>query len=348
MPYCQECGSHFEQDINTCSSCGNKLSEVEESNLFQPRADTEVASLEADSIPIQPLEILDEAEYTSICPEEKLNESEQLKKIAETNVNSILGSNSVEFIHQEGVSIGSHRNQVESHLRKGLIKPVTIENCMDGFHFKYDEPQRQINKVEPQNEKVIEFRVSGETEPIVKAKEDKEEEKVLQDISDSVKADIKKDDKAIEPEEIVESKSESESNSEEYHDDEVVPVEEGSLLEKELISDIVNPEPEIRSDIELDILWKGFRTWNGLKLKEEYQITDQSAILLNGIGQKLKEVEWRSVTKISLKQNWFSKLLGIGNLEIIGLDTEPLLILEGIDHPEDIQKMLVERVESKV
>jgi len=347
MPYCQECGSHFEEDMNICSSCGNKLSEVEDTHLFQPRADTEVAPSEAESTPAPPLETLGEVEYTSIYPEEKISESE-LKKIAETNVDSVFEKSPVEFIHQEGLSIGSHRNQVESHLGKGLIKPVAIENSMDGFHFKYDEPPRQINKVEPQKEKIIEFRVSGETEPIVKAKEDKEEEKVLQDISDSVEAGFKKDEKAIEPEEIVESQSEPESRPEDNYQDEVVTVEEGSLPENKLISEIVNPEPEIRSDIEPEILWKGNRTWNGLKLKEEYRITDQSAILLSGDGQKLKEVEWRLVSGISLKQNWLSKLLGIGNLEIIGLYFEPLFILEGIDHPELIQKILAERMNFKV
>ncbi len=335
MPYCQECGSHFEQGINTCNSCGNLLSEVEETERSRPRSD----------IKDDPL---DEAGNTVICSEEKLNGSKGLEKIAESNINSVFGKNSVEFIHQEGLNVGSHRSQAESHLGKGLIKPVVIENCMDGFHFKYDEPPRQITKAEPQKEKVIEFRVSGEPEPLVEAKDDRESEKALQDLLDNAGADFEKDEKAVEPERIVESNHEPESCQEGYREDEEITVEESSLPENGLITEIVNLEPEIRPESEPEVLWNGYRTWYGLNINEEYQITVQSAILFSGDGHKLKEVEWQSVSGISLKQNWLEKLLGIGNLELIGQKSVPLFILKGIDHPEQIQKMLVERVDFKV
>ena len=43
---------------------------------------------------------------------------------------------------------GSHRTQFETHLGKGLIKPVAVESSIDGFHFKYDEALRQLVKPE--------------------------------------------------------------------------------------------------------------------------------------------------------------------------------------------------------
>lgn len=356
MSYCQECGSHFEQDIGICSSCGNKLSDVEETDASLSTTDTEVDPLEAGSGSINPLNPLEAGEEESVAssPEANLKEPEQLEITTEFDENPVFEEKPVEFMHQEGLSIGSHRNQVESHLGKGLIKPVAVENCMDGFHFKYDEPQRQITKPEPQKEKIVEFRVSGDLESsseakeVKEAQEYKEEEKVLEDTPDIVGAHFENGEKRVEPEAIVEVESESglksepESEPEDANSDEATLVEKVDLPEDELISEIDNLEPEISSDIEAEVIWQGHRTWNGLTLKEEYRITDRSAILVSGDGLNLKEIEWSLVSKISLKQNWLTKLLGIGNLEIIGLNSEPLLILEGIDHPEQVEKTLVQ------
>ncbi len=349
MSYCQECGSHIEQDINTCSNCGNRVSESGETIAALSEADQGDNSLKADSIALPPLDALGETEYPASISEANFKEPESVASEAKSYQNQVFKESGGGFIPQEGLSMGSHRTQNESHLGKGLIKPVAFENCMDGYHFRYDEPPRQITKPEPQKEKVVEFRFSGESEPgneVKEVNEDLEVKKETPDKPDNLGVEFEEE-QVVEPESIVEPEPKPESGAEE-NDGETTPIEELGLPENELLPEIDNPEPEIRSATEPEVIWEGHRTWNGLTLKEEYRITDQSIVLLGGDGQRLNEVEWQSVSGISLKQNWLLKLLNIGNLVILGLNSEPLLILEGIEHPERLQKMLVETICSKV
>lgn len=363
MPYCQECGSYLEQDTNICSSCGNKLIDVLQTNAASSKGETEVNPLETDGNVPPPMDTLAESETAVGVPKETVDavkEQEQLSRGPESN--TVVNGSPSEFIPQEGLSIGSHWNQVESHLGRGLIKPVAIENCMDGYHFKYDEPPRQITKPEQQQEKVVEFRFSGEPEPSEAAEgiqEIIEEEKVNREITDAVGGDLAQDEPLVESEPIidqvpiVEPEPMNETVSEDYdsaedNQEEIIPVAEVGLPEDDLNKEIDDMEPEIRAAAEPEVLWEGHRSWYGLALKEGYRITDQSIMILDSAGIKLKEIEWGSVTKISLKQNWFSRLLNLGNLEILGANFEPLLILEGVDHPEQLQKILEELVSPKV
>ncbi len=362
MPYCQECGSHYDQDIGVCSSCGNKATAIEEINVSSPPSDIQTnPPPEIGNIESVILNGLGDMEGDNITSLQNKNLKEpDLVEITETINNPVFKESPSEVIHQEGLSLGSHRNQVESHLGKGLIKPVVIENCMDGFHFKYDEPPRQINKSEPQKEKVVEFRVSGETESsnknqlIEEVKAEQEEVKTLTENLESLIIDSKKDENAFLVMENDEANSEPESNPKEpggdepYCKDEPNFNEKDNLLEAGLNAEKVNLEPEIHTDIIPEILWEGQRTWNWLTLRETYQITNISVTLLNGYGVKVKEIEWQSVSGIILKQNWLSKLLNIGNLEVIGLNSEPLLTLEGIENPGQLRKMLVEILDFRV
>lgn len=353
MPYCQECGSYLEQDINICGSCGNKLVDVFLDNASSPKGETEGEPLNTTDNTPSHLSIVEKSQEKAGVPESAIESDKEPQPSAGRGLNSAFNGIQSEFIPQEGIGFGSHWNQVESHLGKGLIKPVAIENCMDGYHFKYDEPPRQITRPEPQQEKVVEFRFSGESEP---SEEDKgiqeaiEAEKANQEISDAAGGDLNQDELQTETEQNI--KPEAENDSErtepvEDNPDQATPVEENILPEDDLVPEIGAPEPEIRAAAEPEILWEGRRSWYGLTLKEGYRITDQSLMLLCD-GQILKEIEWRSVSEITLKQNWLAKLLNIGNLEVMGTISEPLLILEGIDHPEQLQKTLVEMVPPKV
>lgn len=341
MPYCQECGSYYEQDISVCSSCGNKFF-IDQGNNEQPSAmeiPTETPGANSNTT-TQLNSDVGKEEFVAPFPELIFKEGELLERATESKENSIIEESAVEFVLQEGTNFGVRRNQAESHLGKGLIKPVAIESCMDGYHFKYDEPPRQITKSEPQKEKVVEFRVSGEPEFKVQTNEEEiEAEKFSEDISDKTET---------EPDLLeTDSQAETDNNTEKTNSEDATPLEEVSIPEEEIFSP-TNVEPEIRSEIKSEALWEGQRTWYGLPLKEKYRVTDRAVLLLDGDGQELKAIEWRLVSAISLKHNWFSKLLAIGDLEIIGSDSELLLILKGIEHPERLQKLLVETVELKV
>ncbi len=361
MPYCQECGSYLEQDANTCSSCGNKLIDLLQTGATPFKGETGANLVESAGNVTPPLDALEKSQDTDGAPEDAVETiKEQGQLVRGPEFNEVFTENPSEFISQEGISIGSHWNQAQSHLGKGLIKPVTIENCMDGYHFKYDEPPRQITKPEPHQENIVEFRFSGEPEPsedFEKVQGPDDEEKVNPEILDVTGVKLEQEEPQVEAEPIVGPESEGESNLEdnlEGHDpikdeqEEITPVEEGGLPEDDLIPGIDDLGPEIHTVTEQEILWEGHRSWYGLTLKEEYRITDQSVVLVSDVGQILKEVEWRSVSKIELKQNWLSKFLNIGNLELTDINSEPLLILEGIDHPERLQKNLVEMISPKV
>jgi hypothetical protein len=360
MSYCQECGSYLERDADTCSSCGNKLIDHHQTGDAQCEENMEVKS-ESDGINTPPSDNPDKSQDTTVISEQAVDtvkEQEQSTRAAESS--TIFNPGPSEFISQEGISAGSHWNQIDSHLGRGLIKPVAIENCMDGYHFKYDEPPRQITKPEPQQENVVEFRFSGESQSNEEAEEGEgsmttEEEQVNQEILDIGGVELDREGPKVEAE-PAEPQVESEIKPErDWEDNDSIkeyqeikaPVEEVVLPEEDPISEIDGSEPEIHVSAEPVILWEGRRTWYGLALKEEYRITDQSAMLLRD-GHLLREIQWRSVSEIGLKQNWLTKFLNIGNLEIIGVNSEPLLIMEGIDHPERLQKTLVEMISPKV
>lgn len=353
MPYCQECGSYIEQDINICGSCGNKLVDVLPDKASLAKGETESESLKTDEDTPSSSNIAEKSQETAGVPEGAIESAKEHQPLTSRESNSAFNGIQSEFKPQEGIGLGSHWNHVDSHLGKGLIKPVAIENCMDGYHFKYDEPPRQITRPEPQQEKVVEFRFSGEPEPSEEVKEiqeDVEAEKANQEVSEVAGGDLNQDELHGETEQVVKLEAERDSERTEPVEDNPepsTPVEENGLPEDGLVPEIDVPEPEIRAAAEPEILWEGHRSWYGLALKERYRITDQSLMLLCD-GQILKEIEWRSVSEIVLKQNWLAKLLYIGNLEIMGAISEPLLILEGIDHPEELQKTLVEMVSSKV
>lgn len=300
----------------------------------------------------------DTGDYTKAIPQGP----ERDDRIVGPDANQFFEEGKVELVHRESFNYGSHRNQAESHLGKGLIKPVEIENCMDGFHFRYDQPQRQINRVEPQDEKIVEFRVSGEAQSrnlnsAIGENILKQEAENLINESDETIENINQVKDSKEETITIQKKSELEFQPEIYPEDsggedknliEETQVEENVILEERL-----EPEkPDIESELEFDsqpkILWEGHRSWNGLPLRETYQLTDHSVVVSNGNGVKIKEIEWPPSVVFVVKQNWFAKLINIGNLEIGGPDFELSFVLEGIENPEQLRKTLVEILESKV
>ncbi|NLW47553.1 MAG: hypothetical protein GXY86_09495 [Firmicutes bacterium] len=332
MPYCQECGSRFEDESGVCKSCGVELTVngAGESGTSLPDEEPEKPELSAETM--------------------KPNNNPVFEKIMD------------DFMHQEGLSLGSRRNQVESHLGRGLIKPVTIENCMDGYHFKYDEPPRQINKPEPQNENVVEFRVSGEPEAGIANQETEEvrketgeaDAKIIEEETVSLETDLGNGEQTVSElgseVELEENGSEVVSGSENLgaNQSDLLQDEAENLTENNTDSEVVEEETELSVDTSPEVIWEGYRTWYGLTLNEFYRLTNCSAVALKEDGSKFTEVDWGLVSTIHIKQNWLAKLLNVGNLELIGLNSGPLLILEGINNPEKIRKRLVKILDYKV
>lgn len=373
MSYCQECGSYIEPNMNNCGSCGNKLIDVELTGVSPSEASLEGNQQEAPGNALQSSDTLSPTEPTVPAQEGSIQKPEvfdgKLDESSNTSTLSVFKESPSKFSPQEGISVGSHWNQMDSHLGKGLIKPVAIENCMDGYHFRYDEPPCQITKPEPQKEKAVEFRFSAESNlsdeagKVVGTNEAVEinEEEVSQEHPNTNGVEPEKDEPEVVPEQIAEpgqeietTAKEEDNNPTEDTQDEGISVREGeapvaevSLQENNLPSE-VDAEPETSHDTKPEIIWKGHRSWYGLALKEEYRVTAQSLVIMNDSGQVLKEIEWRFVSQIELKQNWLSKWLNIGNLDIIGTNSELLITLEGVEDPEQLQKMLVETVCFKV
>jgi hypothetical protein len=352
MPYCQDCGSHFENEAGACKSCGAEIIVDGGTDPSTTKNDLRAEPLEDTGDIITPEKGQEddlEQPATSLM-DEVSKIADEAAEIMKPNNNQVFEKIMDEFMRQESLSLGTHRNQIESHLGKGLIKPVVIENCMDGYHFKYDEPPRQINKADPQNEKVVEFRVSGEPELGIVNKEI-EDVKIETDESEAKVAtteiDLKEDNQVA-----TELHTEAEAGLEEVGPD---VVETNSLqneaevtYEQETDFETVEGDPELSEVISPEIIWEGRRTCYGLPLNEFYRLTDQGAIVLKEDGSKFNEVVWEAVSEIRLNQNWLARLLNIGNLVIIGLNSEPLLNLEGIENPERIRERLVKILDSKI
>jgi hypothetical protein len=352
MPYCQDCGSHFENEAGACKSCGAEIPvnggtnhSTAEKNIgnepLKDAGDITTPKKGRGDDPKQPA--------TSLM-DEATKASDEASETMKSNNNPVFEKIMDDFMRQESLSLGTHRNQIESHLGKGLIKPVAIENCMDGYHFKYDEPPRQINKADPQNEKVVEFRVSGEPE-LGNVNKEIDEVKVETNESEAkditVEIELKEDNQvALEPD------REAEAGPEEVSPD----VAETNFLqdeaevtpEQETNSEADEGDPELVEVISPEVVWEGRRTWYGLPLNEFYRLTDQGAIVLKEDDSKFKEVVWETVSEIRINQNWLTRLLNLGNLVITGLNSEPLLVLEGIENPERIRERLVEILGSKI
>lgn len=352
MPYCQDCGSHFDNEAGACKSCGAEITVNDGTNPSTAEKGFGTEPLEDAGDIITPEKGPDddvEQPATSLT-DENLKIPDVTAETMKPNDNPVFEKIMDDFMRQESLSLGTHRNQIESHLGKGLIKPMVIENCMDGYHFRYDEPPRQINKANPQNEKVVEFRVSGEPELGIANKE-VDEVQIETDESGAkvitAEIDLEKSNQAA-----PDLETEPEAGSKEVDSD----VAETNFLqdeaeitpEQKTDSEAFEGDPELSEVILPEVVWEGRRTWYGLTLNKFYRLTDQSAIVLKEDGSKFTEVDWESVSEIRLRQNWLAKLLNIGNLEIIGLNFGPLLILEGIENPERIRERLVKMLDSEV
>lgn len=352
MPYCQDCGSHFENEAGACKSCGAEITVNGGTNPSTAKKDIRTEPLEDARDIITPEKgSEDDLEQPAISLMNEVSEtSDVTAEITKPNNNPVFEKIMDDFMRQESLSLGTHRNQIESHLGKGLIKPMAVENCMDGYHFKYDEPPRQINKADPQNEKVVEFRVSGEPEldmvnketDEVKNETDESEPKVV-----TSEIDLKEDNQAAPKPDTEEEVGLKEVGSDVVETN-FLQDEAEVIHEQETDSDTVEGDPALSEVISPEVVWEGRRTWYGLPLNEFYRLTDLSAIVLKKDDSKYNEVVWEAVSEIRLNQNWLARLLNIGNLVIIGLNSEPLLILEGIENPERIRERLVKILGSKI
>ncbi len=350
MPYCPECGTHYEDMDPVCPSCGRDFPELDpeledrypinetvlESEIPIEPSVVESINMKEDEIPI---------EYPSTLPEETPADV-----------------------------VSSPRFNGESHLGKGVIKPQAVEQSIDGYHFKYDVPQRNFVKAEPIKGVPQEYRVTSPDPEVpleeLQTKENDSMDKAISEKASDEKAPVETDiqiDPVVEErkEELVtEIKSEEAEPVDDHQDSpaedireitETEPINGSEETEKieledtEVMPTPVLPEPEITEEPNPEIMWEGRRTWLKFPLGNIYRISEHSLIVFGRENQKLLEINLDLIISIYLKQSWFAMLLGIGNLELKIRDfPAPQILLEGIDEPHKVKHLLEILCQSKL
>jgi hypothetical protein len=247
-------------------------------------------------------------------------------------------------------SINSSHFELDGQLGKGIIKPQKVELATDGVHFKYDTPSHNFIKAEPIKEKPREYRVtcsdmeSNTMEDVCKSNEPLITE-IVAPVPDNVEVvseaetpvDIPVREEETVPEvlanEDLPMKTESETTFE--------PVTMENLTAPTL------PESNITNDVA--VIWEASQTWLKLPLKNIYRITNRSLIILGKYNNKILEVSLSLITGVSLKQSWFAKLFGVGDLLIIIPDfSDPKVVLRGIPKPAKVKQLIESLCQNKV
>jgi hypothetical protein len=313
MAYCSECGAHFDENDTLCSSCGRDLGQE---NNQQPGTDpgARKISTNADSLNFS----ADGAGLEPFGLETENNESAF--------------------------------SQADSQLGKGIIKPQKIELATDGVHFKYDAPVHSFVKAEPAKEKPREYRATDldtelkTAEEVLTTKGSFEESESMSPVNENLEST---DETQIPVEHRV-------SQDEQIADD--ISVEEIDLapesptltepiidtLTQSVLTEPVLPEPELPLSDEGDIvIWESVQTWFGIPLGRIYRLTKRSLLILGKYDDKLLDLSLTLITEVSVRQSWFGKLLGIGNLLISAPDfVSSKVVLKGISRPAQVMQLL--------
>jgi hypothetical protein len=145
---------------------------------------------------------------------------------------------------------------------------------------------------------------------------------------------------------------------------ETTVVEEGDQSAPQMITygaDVVNEveatpeweggrEPENLTPIEADapekpeeqskVLWQGQQSWFGIPFPCFYQITGNALMVFDPNG-RLSEFKISAIRRITLRQSWFAKVLGIGDLIVEFNDPAVLRqVLTGISNPNKARLIL--------
>jgi hypothetical protein len=313
MAYCSECGAHYGDNDSVCSSCGRNLTkefepEAEETpsvGLLKP--ETEVtANFQADDAVVETIEILGLGASSEMLPD--------------PNIDSAL-------FHPDG------------HLGKGIIKPQKVELESDGVHFKYDTPSHSFIKTEPVKEKPREYRVtssdmeSNTADDVYIAKGPVIEELAppIQENTDVVPETIPAWEEELVPNILAD-------------EDISLITEPETILEPVVVEPITEPtipESEQKDNSEPGIIWEAGQTWFGIPRSNIYRVTGRSLIILGKYNNKLLEVSLVLITGVTLRQSWFAKLFGVGDLLItVPSFPAPKVVLRGISQPIKVKQIL--------
>jgi hypothetical protein len=107
----------------------------------------------------------------------------------------------------------------------------------------------------------------------------------------------------------------------------------------------VNPTPEEADLPETTeehnkIVWRGQQSWFGIPFPCFYQLT-QNAVLIMDSNGKATEFEVSAIRRVTLRQSWFAKVLGIGDLILEFHDPRRLRqVLTGIANPNKAKSIL--------
>ena len=348
MAYCAECGAHYGDDDPVCSSCGRNL--VQEFELgvettpkvtiIEPQTEVAVNDTVGQNIEIVKLEA---------------SLGQYSKKPETTPADGFLEKPDVFEINTtlpEGQSMEGSHFQIDGHLGKGIIKPQKIELETDGVHFKYDTPSHNFIKAEPIKEKPQEYRVtssdmeSNTMEDVFKNKESLLAE-LLPPIRDNV--EVSTEDKTLEDIPVGEEEPVPDGLTNELL---LLMNEPGTRTESiamETLTELTLPETELKASNDSAIIWEGAQTWLKIPLNNVYRVTNRSLIIVGKYNNKLLEVSLALITGVALRQSWFAKIFGVGDLLIAIPDfSAPKVVLKGIAKPAKVKQLLEDLCRNKV
>jgi hypothetical protein len=340
MPYCFECGTLIQLHDPACPSCGRNFNNEQKSG-------------------------------SGSASQESVTEGFVSRRMADTGNENPAGD--------DGEWSTSRFLAQESQLGKGTIKPKVVEAGLDGIHFKYDEPPRNFVKAEPRREKMVEFRVTNpefETDPLpveppvleaevpVEVTEPGTDIPVteLEDVQpveagapvvekDTPVPEVEEKDvwvpddqvqDSIVPVDEVQDPAVDPGVEAEWSDEDWEAVLEPEQPEEDAIPEPLAPEPELRMTPEnRRILWEGRQTWFGIPKTKMYRITNYTLMVTDERDHRLFEADLVLITAVKIRQNWFLKLLGMGDLLVWVRDfPDPRFKLEGISEPLKVKAIL--------
>ena len=366
MPYCSECGSFHAINDLTCGSCGHSFDREHARVEIRNGVQIPARSRNGEGDHFQGKTVRDELNGRAHFEDRGTDPAVPIKD----GFAGFTGmSNGETFAEGNFVRLNE-----ESQMGKGLIKPNSIEVGMDGFHFKYDRPLGNFVKAEPISNKVLEYRAKN-NEPehnlmtdnlliseTVNVAEDGQFMPEVQDIAEMSEALPDVDAPVSEENEVLTGDDSVEPIEAEPSGVEIVPAAEEPYTESELdqlelvldepefpgpellepeLLEPEYPQPEFKLRSEYETLWGGRCTFMGIPLETSYRISAQSVLVSDRRLRKYSEIDLVLIVEVRLKQSWFDKIFGVGDILITVKDLpEPGLVLSKIRNPEEVYKLL--------
>ncbi|HOJ77448.1 MAG TPA: PH domain-containing protein [Bacillota bacterium] len=228
--------------------------------------------------------------------------------------------------------------EVVVELDESVIKD-TVENTVTLI-----DETKEILKVDDVEEDVaIEIDEVAQIN-VEEVKEETDQEIV---IDDSIQLDVDQAEKSVvgsvESNETLEKGPTETQNQEDQNDNSQGLVSESEVAESKPSDDLINiDQAQLGNELPDQIFLEGRQTWYGVPLPNVYQITNKSIILLDQNSNQTIEYKLDLITGVSLKQNWLTRWLGIGDLIIDLQGGNSAITLKGIIQPKKTLKVLEE------